>query len=237
LRNIEASRAGSKEVVVVGAHYDSVQGCAGANDNGSGVAALLEVARLLAGTKPERTLRFVAFPNEEAPFFGTDAMGSAQYARRCRTRGENVAAMLSLETMGYYSDAPDSQSYPLGLAALGYPAEGNFIAFVGDYNSRALLHAAIDTFRKTTGFPSEGLGAPAMIPGVGWSDHYAFWQEGYPAIMVTDTAPFRYPHYHTPEDTPDRIDYDRFARVVVGVARVVATLSTTATNVDGFVLK
>jgi Zn-dependent M28 family amino/carboxypeptidase len=237
LRNIEASRTGSSEVVVIGAHYDSVRDCAGANDNASGVAALLEIARLLAPAKPERTLRFVAFPNEEAPFFDTDAMGSRQYARRCRERGENVVAMISLETMAYFRDEPGTQQYPMGLGMLGYPSEGNFIAFVGDEKSRALLRRAIATFRQTTAFPSEGLAAPAIVPGIGWSDHYAFWQEGYPAIMVTDTAPFRYPHYHTPEDTPDRIDYDRFARVVCGVARVVAELSATGTSGGSFVLK
>jgi len=237
LRNIEAVRAGSKEIVVIGAHYDSVRECPGANDNGSGVAALLEIARLLAPGRPARTLRFVAFPNEEAPFFDTDAMGSLQYARRCRERNEDVVAMISLETMGYYRDEPGTQTYPMGLGMLGYPAEGNFIAFVSNDKSRALLHRAIETFRTTTAFPSEGLAAPPIVPGIGWSDHYAFWQEGYPALMVTDTAPFRYPEYHTPQDTPDRIDDERFARVTVGIARVVAGLSDTATSAEGFVLK
>jgi Zn-dependent M28 family amino/carboxypeptidase len=223
LRNVIAERPGSESgVVVIGAHYDSVRDCPGANDNASGVAALLEIARRLATAAPRHTLRFVAFPNEEAPFFGTDAMGALQHARRCRAAGEDVAAMLSLETLGCYRDEPGSQEYPLNLGALGYPSEGNFVAFVGDVESTDLLHAALGAFRSTTAFPSEGLAAPASVPGVGWSDHFAFWSQGYRALMVTDTAPFRYPQYHTPEDTPDRLDYDRLARVTVGLARVVA---------------
>jgi hypothetical protein len=226
VHNVVAERAGRGEgVVVIGAHYDSVPDCPGANDNASGVAALLETARLLAPADPARTLRFVAFPNEEAPYFDTDAMGSLQYARRCRAAGEDVVAMLSLETLGCYRDEPGSQVYPLGLGAVGYPPAGNFVAFVGDTTSRDLVLRTIDTFRRTTQFPSEGLAAPAWVPGVGWSDHAAFWREGYPAVMVTDTAPFRYPEYHTPEDTPERLDYDRLARVTLGLARVIADLA------------
>ena len=226
LRNVVAERRGrTAEVVVVGAHYDSVRHCPGANDNASGVAALLEIARLLPTTELARSVRLVAFPNEEAPFFDTDAMGALQHARRCREDGENVAAMLSLETLGYYRDEPGSQVYPMKLGALGYPAEGNFVAFVGDVASKPLLHRAVGVFRETTAFPSEGLAAPAWVPGVGWSDHFVFWGQGYRALMVTDTAPFRYPQYHTPEDTPDRLDYDRLARVTSGLARVTAGLA------------
>ena len=232
-RNVEARRDGSNEIVIVGAHYDTVPGCPGANDNGSGVAALLEIARLLVHARPSRSLRFVAFPNEEAPFFDTDAMGSLQYAQRCRERGENVIAMFSLETLGYYRDAPGTQSYPMMLGSLGYPSRGDFVAFVSDEASRDLLRQVIETFRMTTAFPSEGLAAPLWVPGIGWSDHVAFCRHGYRAVMVTDTAPFRYPEYHTPEDTPDRLDYDRLARVTVGLSRVVAALSHMPTPKDG----
>jgi hypothetical protein len=213
-----------QEVIVVGAHYDSVMGCPGANDNGTGVAGLLEIARGLRGRSFPRTVRFVAFPNEEPPFFQTEAMGSLVYARACRARGEGIAAMLSLETMGYYRDEPKSQSYPAPMS-LFYPDRGNFIGFVGNHGSRALVRDCVRRFRETTQFPSEGGAVFAVLPGVGWSDHWSFWQAGYPALMVTDTAPFRYPYYHTQDDTPEKVDYDRLARVVAGLARVVAGLA------------
>lgn len=219
VRNVEVEVKGSaraSEIVIVGAHYDSVLGVPGANDNGSGVAAVIELARLFRGANPARTLRFVAFVNEEPPFYHSDAMGSRQYARRARERGENIVAMMSLETIGYYSDLPGSQRYPFPLGFF-YPSTGNFIAFVSNLSSRALLHEALVSFRRHAGFPSEGVAAPAFIPGVDWSDHWSFWQEGWPALMVTDTAPYRYPHYHAGEDTPDKVDYENLARVVTGL--------------------
>ncbi len=219
VRNIEAEvRGGARaaEIVLVGAHYDSVVGAVGANDNGSGVAAVLELARLFRDARPARTLRFVAFVNEEPPFYHGDAMGSRQYARRSRERGESIAAMFSLETIGCYSDDPGSQRYPFPLGFF-YPSTGNFVAFVSNLASRPLLHQALASFRHHGGIPSEGVAAPAMIPGVDWSDHWSFWQEGWPAVMVTDSALYRYPHYHTPEDTPDKVDYERLARVVTGL--------------------
>ena len=225
--NIEVELKGTahpEEVVVIGAHYDSVFGSPGANDNGSGVAALLELVRLLKESRPARTVRFVAFVNEEPPWFQTGQMGSMVYVRRAKQRKEKIVAMLSLETIGCYSDLPKSQHYPAPFS-LFYPDTGNFIAFVADFGSRSLLHRAIGTFRKTTPFPSEGLAAPRGIQGVGWSDHWSFWQEGYPALMITDTALFRYPHYHEPEDTPEKLDYERMARVVEGVKQVVAELA------------
>jgi Zn-dependent M28 family amino/carboxypeptidase len=219
VRNIEVEVRGdarASEIVIVGAHYDSVLGAPGANDNGSGVAAVIELARLLRGSSPARTLRFVTFVNEEPPFSHSDAMGSRHYARRARERGENIVSMFSLETIGYYSDSPGSQRHPFPLGFF-YPSTGNFIAFVSNLSSRALLHEALASFRRHAGFPSEGVAAPAFIPGVDWSDHWSFWQEGWPALMVTDTAPYRYPHYHTSEDTPDKVDYERTARVVTGL--------------------
>lgn len=230
VRNLEVELAGTNrrdEIVVVGAHYDSVPGSPGANDNGSGVAALLEIARLSAGRPPLRTLRFVAFVNEEAPYFGSDGMGSLAYARRSKARGERIVAMLSLETLGYYSDAPGSQTYPPPLAAF-YPSTGNFIGFVSNLGSRSLLRDAVASFRRHSDFPAESVAAPEAIPGIGWSDHWAFWQQGYPAIMITDTAPYRYPQYHTPRDTPEIIDYGRLAQVTAGLAAVVADLASPA---------
>jgi Zn-dependent M28 family amino/carboxypeptidase len=219
VRNIEVEiKGGSRasEIVIVGAHYDSVAGAVGANDNGSGVAAALELARMFRGTQSSRTLRFVAFVNEEPPFYRGDEMGSRYYAQRSKERGENIVAMFSLETIGYYSERPGSQHYPFPLNFF-YPSTGNFIAFVSNLSSRALLHEAIASFRRHAEFPSEAAAAPAFLPGVDWSDHWSFWKEGYPALMVTDTALYRYPYYHTMQDTPDRVDYERLARVVTGL--------------------
>jgi len=226
--NIEVERTGSTlpdEIVIVGAHYDSVIGSPGADDNATGVAAVLELARLLANTTFTRTIRFVSFVNEEPPFFQTDDMGSVVYARRAHSRNENIVAMLAIETIGYYSDAKGSQHYPVPFS-LFYPNTGDFIAFVGNIDSLGLVHRTVASFRSHTNFPSEGIAVPGWITGIGWSDHWAFWKNGYQALMITDTAPFRYPYYHTAEDTPNNIDYDRTARVVSGIARVIAELAT-----------
>ncbi len=226
--NLIASVPGSarpEEFIVVGAHYDSVWGSPGANDNATGVAALLEIARrIAAGPSPGRTVRFVAFANEEPPYFKTRGMGSSVHARRARLRGDRIVAMLSLETIGYYSDSLNSQFFPFHLG-LYYPWTGNFVGFVANRKSRDLLFRCIEVFRRDTQFPSEGLSAPGWITGVDWSDHWSFWEEGYPAIMVTDTAPYRYPHYHDLQDTSDKISYDHLARVVLGLAKVVRDLA------------
>ncbi len=228
VRNLEAERKGttaSEEIVIVGAHYDSVPGSPGADDNATGVAAVLEIAKSFAsGPATAKTVRFVAFVNEEPPFFQTGEMGSRVCARRCRERNENVVAMLSLETIGYYADAEGSQKYPAPFGWF-FPNRGDFIGFVGNFGSRALVRRAIGSFRAAAAFPSEGVAAPAALKGIGWSDQWAFWQEGYPALMVTDTAPFRNPNYHTTGDTPDTIDYDRLARVTAGLAGVVRDLA------------
>ncbi len=208
------------EIIVVGGHYDSVMGSPGANDNATGTAAVLALARRFADREPDRTIRFVALTNEEPPFFQTGNMGSLVYARMLRERRDNIVAMMSLETIGYYSDEPGSQRYP-PLFRLLYPSTGHFIGIIGNVRSRHLVRDAVSTFRETTDFPSEGAAVPGWIPGVGWSDHWSFWRQGWPAIMFTDTALFRYPHYHRASDTPDQIDYDRFARVVMGIERVI----------------
>lgn len=225
-QNLEIELRGSQrpnEIVVVGAHYDSAYSTAGADDNASGTAALLALAQTFAKKERARSLRFVAFSNEEPPHFQTDAMGSLRYARRSRERGENIVAMLSLESIAYYSDAPGSQRYPFPLSFF-YPSRGNFIAFVGNPGSRALTKQLVGWFREDARFPSEGAVLPEALPGVGWSDHWAFWQSGYPGVMVTDTAPFRNPNYHRLSDTPDTLDYDRFTRVVLGLEKVLEKL-------------
>ncbi|HVF65473.1 MAG TPA: M28 family peptidase [Casimicrobiaceae bacterium] len=215
-RNLEVELSGrdaGRGIVIVGAHYDSVFGAPGANDNGSGVAAVLELATLLRDWKPRRTWRFVFFVNEEPPYFKTERMGSYAYTQRSRARGESIVAMFSIETIGYFSDSPGSQRYPFPLG-LFYPSRGDFLAFVANLGSRTLLHRTIGAFRTHAQFPSEGIAAPAWIPGVDWSDQWAFWRLGVQAVMITDTAPYRYPHYHTMHDTPDKIDYARLARIV-----------------------
>jgi Zn-dependent M28 family amino/carboxypeptidase len=212
-------------VIIIGAHYDSVFGSPGANDNGTGMAATLALARRFASAKPKQTLRFVAFVNEEPPYFLSGEMGSLVYARRCKERGDKISAMISLETIGYFSDAPNSQTYPSPGLGLFYPKVGNFIGFVSNVHSRGLLRRVIAPFRKHAKIPSEGASLPAFIPGVSWSDQWSFWQHGYPAIMVTDTAPFRYPYYHSSNDTPDKLDYDRFTLVVSGMEKVIQELA------------
>lgn len=225
--NIEVEISGDREaneIVIIGSHYDSVVGCPGANDNASGVAALLALARAFYGKDISRSLRLVAFVNEEPPYFRTAKMGSMVYAKRCRKRREEIFAMLSLETIGYYSEQPGSQHYPFPVGFF-YPSTGNFVAFVSNLPSRWLVRKVVASFRRQVQFPSEGGAWPGIIPGIGWSDQWAFWRMGYPALMVTDTAPFRYPYYHTEQDTPDRIVYEHLSRVVVGLKLVVADLT------------
>jgi Peptidase family M28 len=226
-RNLEATMRGSAqpdEVIVVGGHYDTAEGAPGADDNGSGVAGVLELARSFAGKPATRTIRFVFFGTEEPPSFPTSAMGSRHYADSARARGDRIVAMLSIESIGYYHSDPGSQRYPFPLN-FAYPDVGDFIGFVSNLRSGPLVRRAIATFRNTTQFPTQGAALPSWVPGVWWSDHWSFWRRGYQAIMITDTAPFRNPFYHTALDTPDKLDYGRMARVVDGLVAVVTDLA------------
>ena len=220
--------AGTKpRILVIGAHYDAFQGTPGADDNASGVAACLHLARIFRHNPQPLELRFLFFVNEEPPAFWTADMGSWVYAKACRARGgggDDIAAMISIESIGYYSDVPGSQRYPQPMNRL-YPDTGDFIGFVGNWSSRGLTRRAIGTFREHAQFPSEGAALPGVVPGVGWSDHWSFWQEGYKAIMITDTATFRNPFYHTPNDKADTLDYERMARVVEGIEAVIRDLA------------
>ena len=225
--NLEAEVRGEirpEEIVVLGAHYDSVSGCPGANDNASGTAVVLALAKAASLQRPARTLRFVAFVNEEPPFFWTTNQGSYVYAQRCHQRGENIVAMLTPETMGCYLDEKGTQRYPFPVG-LFYPSRGNFIAFVGNTASASLVRRCVGTFRANAQFPSEGAALPGALPGIGWSDHSSFWKFGYPAIQISDTAPFRYVHYHQETDTTDKLDYAKLARVVDGLQKVIANLT------------
>jgi hypothetical protein len=225
--NIEAEVPGmddSSGILIVGAHYDSLIHTSGANDNGSGISALLELARLVNDSKPGKTVRFVAFVNEEPPFFKTSRMGSLVYAKQLLESGDRLVGMISLETIGYYTSEPLSQKFPLPLLRFFYPDRGDFLAFVGNITSGKMLKRCVKAFRQHGTFPSEGIIAPGWLTGVDWSDHWSFWKIGCPSIMVTDTALFRYPYYHNAEDTPDKVDYDSLARVVVGLRAVIEEL-------------
>jgi len=217
--------------IVIGAHYDSFQGSPGADDNASGTAAVLELARKFAairlakGPQNLRTIRFAFFVNEEPPSFQTPDMGSWVYAKDLKARGNAVHAMLSIEAIGYYRTEPGTQRYPISSLAQIYPSTGDFIGFIGDLSSRSLVRRSIGAFRDAVQFPSEGASLSAGIVGVGWSDHWSFWQEGWPAIMVTGTAPFRNPNYHTEADRPETLDYDRMSRVVTGLEAVTRALA------------
>jgi hypothetical protein len=214
------------EIVVVGAHYDTVSWSPGANDNGSAVAALLELSRLFSTKSTSRTVRFVAFTNEEPPFFKTRSMGSLVYAKECREKKENIAAMVCLETIGYYRDERKTQKYPFPLSFF-YPDKGNFIAVVGNLRSKPLVKSFARSFMEESDFPVECAATFGFITGIDWSDHWSFWRCGYPAIMITDTALFRYPYYHSSQDTPDKIDYRSLARVTCGVYRALNRIVAT----------
>lgn len=210
--------------IVIGAHYDTVLRSPGADDNASAVAALLEIARLLKDDAPGRTLRLVAFVNEEPPFFFWGEMGSQVYARAARSRREYIRLMVSLEMLGYYRDEAGSQSYP-PLFRHFHPDRGNFIAFVSNFRSRRAMRRAEQAFRAHSDFPLETTATFGWVPGVAWSDHLSFWRAGYPAFMCTDTAFFRNPHYHAAHDTPQTLDYRRLAQLTAGLAAMFRELA------------
>lgn len=228
-RNLEVDVAGPAggPIVLVGAHYDSAHGTPGADDNASGVAAMLEVSRALAGERLGARVRCVAFVNEEPPWFYGELMGSYVYAKMAKERGDPIYAMLSLETMAYFTDKRDSQRYPRPLDLL-YPDQGNFIGVVGCLSGRWLVTRTVELLRAESDVPVECASLWHKTPGVSLSDHSSFWKVGYPALMITDTANFRNPGYHQYYDLPDRLDYDRFARVTMGVIAVTRQLARDA---------
>jgi Zn-dependent M28 family amino/carboxypeptidase len=229
VRNIIAERRGTEQpdrVIVVGAHYDTVVGSPGADDNASGVAVLLEVARLHAETRFRKTVRFVAFTLEEPPFFRSRYMGSRIYTYWLKERGDQIEAMVCLESVGYYSREPGSQSFPFPVFWLRwrYPTTGNFITIVSNDDSQPLQTQVRDGLVAHMDLPVETYAGPWWIPGVDWSDHGSFWNEGYPAVMLTDTALFRNPHYHRPTDLPTTLDYRAMSELVRGLAGALVTL-------------
>jgi hypothetical protein len=208
------------ELLVIGAHYDSCGDTPGADDNASGVAGLLELARALSATSPARPVELVAYTLEEPPFFRTDSMGSVRHARRLHEQGRTVRLMLSLEMIGFFRDTPDSQRYPIGALKLWYPDEGNFIALVGAYRDFGAMRRVKGLFRGASDLPVVSINAPSLVEGVDFSDHASYWRFAMPAIMVTDTAFLRNPHYHESGDTADTLDYARMAQVVRGAYAV-----------------
>lgn len=228
--NIEAVLRGTRtpdRVLVVGAHYDSVEGCPAANDNASGVAGVLAIARAMAGRPRACTVRFLLFANEEPPHFNIDSMGSQEYARACRKAGDDIRGMFCLETIGCYRREPGSQTWPHKALGLVLPTVGDFIAFVGPAQSKDFIRSSAAAFDRQQAFPLLAAAAPGQIDQINWSDHRGFNEVGYPAFMVTDTAPLRYEHYHLPTDTPDKIDFDATARVVRGLTGMVEELADT----------
>lgn len=218
-RNIIVEVKGKKypeRVLVVGAHYDTVTGTPGADDNASGIAGIIELARLFRKKEPDKTVRFVAFTLEEPPFFRSEDMGSYRYAESLREKGEDVEVMVSFEMIGFFSDNPKSQYFPATFFKWFYPDTGNFIMLVGNRDSKELIEKMKDAFKGGTGLPVESISTYSVVPGVDFSDHWSFYQFDYKAIMVTDTAFYRNPYYHKHGDKADTLDYARMAEVVKG---------------------
>jgi hypothetical protein len=210
--------------VVVGAHYDACGSTPGADDNASGVAGLIELGRLLGKDPPAACVELAAYPHEED--FGSPVMGSAHHAKALRAAGENPSVMISLEMIGYFSDEPGSQLLPLRILKPLYPDRGNFVAVVGRGEERALLRRMKRSMAGAADLSVRSICPPFPVPGLDLSDHYCFWKEGFLAMMVTDTAFFRNTRYHTPEDTPETLDYRRMADVVRGVFAGVHALAS-----------
>ena len=205
--------------LVVGAHYDVCDHLPGADDNASGVAALLEVARLLQTLKPKLPycIELVAYSLEEPPYFRTTGMGSYIHAQSLFQNKIDVIAMVSLEMLGYYSDQPKSQSFPLPGLGLLYPDKGNFVAVVGKMGQGKMVRHFKKTMRRASDIGVESINAPGFVTGVDFSDHLNYWHFGFDALMITDTSFFRNKNYHQPTDTIDTLNFDKMAEAVKGI--------------------
>jgi hypothetical protein len=215
----------SNDRIVVGAHYDSYHEYAAADDNATGVAGLIELARVLSQAKLPLQVDLVAYTLEEPPYFGTPHMGSVVHAESLRKEGIAVKAMVSLEMIGYFSDAADSQNFPVSLMRAFYPSQGNFIAVVGSLGEGGLVRRVKRAMMASSSLPVYSINAPRFVPGVDFSDHLSYWKAGYEAVMITDTAFYRNHNYHTANDTAEKLDYRRMAMVVAGVYGAVIELS------------
>jgi len=206
-----------ERILIVGAHYDTVDTTPGADDNASGIAGVLALARELAQRPLGATVRFVAFALEEPPFYRSSNMGSYRYAESLSEKGERIQGMICLEMIGYFCDEPGCQTYPLPFMNLKFPKTGDYISLLGNLGSKELTEAVAQGFRAGTDLPVITLNAPPVVIGIDFSDHWSFYQFGYPALMVTDTAFYRNPHYHAPTDLPQTLDYEKMAKVVQGL--------------------
>ncbi len=228
--NIIIEKRGSKrphEIVLLGAHYDTVYTTPGADDNASAVAVLIEVSRLLKDHVGGRTLRCVAFACEEPPYFNADAMGSQYHARVSRERGDSIIGMLCLEMVGYFTSQPKSQRIPPGIPKFlhwAFPSRGNFLAAVGNLASWKLAWTFRRGFKRGSRMPLFSIVLPELIHEIRLSDNSSFWDQGYPALMLTDTSFLRNPHYHEASDLPETLDYDTMTQVALGVAGAVKKL-------------
>jgi Zn-dependent M28 family amino/carboxypeptidase len=215
----------TRERVVVGAHYDAAGGFPGADDNASGVAGLIETAALLRDVSLRRRVELVAYALEEAPFFGTAEMGSIVHARSLQASGARVVGMLSLEMIGYYTDEPGSQHFPITALKVIYPSTGNFLVVAGRFQDARLALRIQRSMRAASDLPVRIICAPRSLPGIDLSDNASYWDAGDPAVMITDSAFYRNPNYHLPTDTPETLDYGRMARAVEGIARAAVDLA------------
>lgn len=218
--NIIVTKTGMKDkdkIILIGAHYDSMYQSPGADDNASSVACLLVLADIISKLQFEKTIKLIFFTNEEPPFYKTNSMGSVIYAKRARKNKENIIAMICLEMVGYFAQGKNTQKYP-PLINLFYPKKGNFIAIVGNLKSHSLVKLTKKAFNKYSEIPVETISIPGFIAhGVDFSDHSSFWNEGYKAVMITDTSFYRNRNYHTREDIYNTLDYKEMTKIVKGL--------------------
>ncbi len=209
----------TQKTIIIGAHYDVYENLSGADDNASGVAGLLELSRLVKEQKPNLAQRvdFVAYTLEEPPFYATLQMGSYVHAKAMKDQGRSISLMLSLEMIGFFSDEPHSQNYPIPYLNTVYPKRGNFIALVGEFGEWFITRKVKTYFQQMTDLPIESINTTKYMQGIDWSDHRSYWEFGYPALMVTDTSFLRNQHYHTATDTAEKLDYVKSGEVVLGV--------------------
>ena len=224
-KNVIANFKGTEEcddgVLIVGGHYDTFGGHAGANDNTSAVAGLLELARVLKENPPKCDVQLVSYTLEEPPAFGSTKMGSYIHAKRLKEEGVKVKLAIVLDMIGFYSDEPNSQIYPAPFMNLYYPTKANFISVVSNFSNISEVREAKNILKKSSDLPVYSINAPAMIPGIDFSDHRNYWKFDYPALMISDTAFYRSSNYHTEDDTPDTLDYEKMAKVVEGVYQMI----------------